>query len=116
MREIPPRFYSNPRSIGARIAHLRNDQKITQQEFVKRLRMHNGNLDKYEYISRSYLSNLECGHYTCSLELLTDIARELKCTRAYLLGEGNDWFNLSDEEKQILIVLRALRRAGIIVY
>ncbi|MHB8840445.1 MAG: helix-turn-helix domain-containing protein [Candidatus Aquicultor sp.] len=96
------------RQIGARIAHLRHAHKLTQQQLSDRLGQN--------WATRSYISNLECGRHECSLTLLKRIAKELKTTCAYLLGEDQEYFSLTQEEKRLITALRLLKAKGEFIY
>jgi len=91
--------------IGKRIRRIRRQQKLSQQVLAEMIGK-----------SPSYLSMVENGQKTPSLEMLVDVANELKVTADVLLGEcinnndsvvGADFDSLfrdcSEYERRIII-------------
>ncbi len=109
---------ASPKTIGARIAHIRRERKMTQQQLsnaiLKRYGFGPGD-DRSYFVSRSAIANIETGR-DLSLKLLSLVARELNVSRAYLLGDGHDFFSLTQEEKRLVIALRILKSNNDIIY
>lgn len=112
------KWQASPKTIGARIAHVRRERGLTQKQLsdaiLKRYGLKPDESRGY-FVSRSAIANVETGR-DLSLNLLSLIAKELNVSRAYLLGDNQEYFDLTQEEKKLLIALRILKASGEILY
>lgn len=82
------------KKLGINIRKERKRKNITQEELSSNIG-----------ISRNYLSLIETGKRSVTLEILVKIADELECTTDKLLV-GNQQFEKAEYEKEIEILLK----------